>query len=72
MMDSKQELSLQLAVTAVGQWRAEEQRAADGIAESRENAVYSLKLAVGAGVSQADLAKACEWSRQRVNQLIGE
>jgi len=71
-MTGKQELALQIAAKAVRDWREEEARAADGVAHSRSNALLCLRKAEKAGVSQSDLARACDWPRQRVHQLLNE
>jgi len=71
-LTGKQELALQLAKTAVQDWRQEQARAADGLAHSRTNAVRCLKEAVGAGVPQTLIAEECGWARQRVHQLVSE
>lgn len=69
-LTGKQELALAIAKSAVGDWKAEEARAHDGIALSKRNAVVCLKKATKAGVSQSDLAEALGLSRQRVHQLV--
>lgn len=69
-MGARKDLAAQIAAKAVRDWREEEQRAADGISQSKDNAILALQKAVRHGVSQADLARATGFSRQRLHQLL--
>lgn len=71
-MDSEQELQLQITKKAVQDWRDEQREAADGLAMARTNAVNSVRRAAEAGISQATIAEACGWPRQRVHQFLNE
>jgi hypothetical protein len=69
---ASKELALELALTAILDWKREEARAHDGIAFSRGNAVALMRKAVDAGVSQSAIAEGSGFSRQRVHQLVSE